>query len=236
VGRFELAHGGTVFLDEVGEVPLDVQVKLLRVLQEHEFERVGGTNPIKVEVRVIAATNRDLVKSIREGKFRDDLYYRLDVFPIALPPLRDREGDVPLLVHFLVARFAARVGVRIESVGKATMERLSRYSWPGNIRELENVLEQAIILSNGSTLEIAAEVFASEEAARAANAGPPTPSGSEGRGPRQQALDRYRRSKAWNPARETTFWPLLKSPVGSLTGRAARRRSWASTPIRSAAE
>jgi formate hydrogenlyase transcriptional activator len=178
VGRFELAHGGTIFLDEVGEVPLDVQVKLLRVLQEHEFERVGGTNPIKVDVRVIAVTNRDLVKSIREGKFRDDLYYRLNVFPIALPPLRDREGDVPLLVHFLVARFAARVGVRIESVGKATMERLSRYSWPGNIRELENVLERAVILSNGPTLEIDPEVFASA-AARAANADPPTPSGSE---------------------------------------------------------
>ena len=115
----------------IGEVPMDVQVKLLRVLQEREFERVGGTNPIKVDVRVIAATNRDLAKSIREGKFREDLFYRLNVFPIALPPLRDREGDVPLLAHFLVARFAARIGVRIESVGKATMERLSGYPWPG---------------------------------------------------------------------------------------------------------
>jgi PAS domain S-box-containing protein len=182
VGRFELAHGGAIFLDEVGEVPLDVQVKLLRVLQEREFERVGGTNPIKVDVRVIAATNRDLAKSIREGKFREDLYYRLNVFPIALPPLRDRAGDVPLLVRFLVTRFAARVGVRIGSVGKATMERLSRYSWPGNSRELENVLERAVILSNGPTLEIDPEVFASE-AARAANAGPPAPSGSEGHGP-----------------------------------------------------
>jgi PAS domain S-box-containing protein len=182
VGRFELAHGGTIFLDEVGEVPLDVQVKLLRVLQEREFERVGGTNSIKVDVRVIAATNRDLAKSIGAGKFREDLYYRLNVFPIALPPLRDRVGDVPLLVHFLVARFAARVGVRIESVGKATLERLSRYSWPGNIRELENVLERAVILSNGPTLEIDPEVFASE-AARAANAGPPTPSGSASQEP-----------------------------------------------------
>jgi transcriptional regulator with GAF, ATPase, and Fis domain len=149
------------------------------VLQEREFERVGGTNPIKVDVRVIAATNRDLVKSIREAKFREDLYYRLNVFPIALPPLRDRSGDVPLLVNFLVARFAARVGVRIDAVGKATMEHLTRYSWPGNIRELENVLERAVILSNGPTLEIEPEVFASATAARPANAGPPTPSGSE---------------------------------------------------------
>ncbi len=182
VGRFELANGGTIFLDEVGEVPLDVQVKLLRVLQEREFERVGGTHPIKVDVRVIAATNRDLVKSIREGKFREDLYYRLNVFPISLPPLRDRAGDVPILVQFLVARFAARVGVRIESVERATMERLDRYSWPGNVRELENVLERAVILSNGPTLEIDPEVFASATSVRSASAGPPTPSGSEREG------------------------------------------------------
>jgi formate hydrogenlyase transcriptional activator len=179
VGRFELANGGTIFLDEVGEVPLDAQVKLLRVLQEREFERVGGSHAIKVDVRVIAATNRDLLKSIREGKFREDLYYRLNVFPIPLPPLRDRVGDVPLLVNFLVGRFAARVGLRIDSVGKATMERLSHYSWPGNVRELENVLERAVILSNGPTLEIDPEVFASATAARAVNAAPPTPPASE---------------------------------------------------------
>jgi PAS domain S-box-containing protein len=179
VGRFELAHGGTIFLDEVGEVSVDVQVKLLRVLQEREFERVGGTQSTKVDVRVIAATNRDLVKSIGAGKFRDDLYYRLNVFPIALPPLRDRAGDVPLLTHHLVARFAARIGVRIESVAKATMDRLERYSWPGNIRELENVLERAVILSNGPTLEIDPEVFTSATASRSANAGPLTASGSE---------------------------------------------------------
>jgi PAS domain S-box-containing protein len=181
VGRFELANGGTLFLDEVGEIPLDVQVKLLRVLQEREFDRVGGTHPVKVDVRVIAATNRDLDKSIREGKFREDLYYRLNVFPVSLPPLRDRAGDVPLLAQRLVARFAARVGVRIESVGSATMERLNRYPWPGNVRELENVLERAVILSNGLTLEIEPEVFASA-AARSANASPPTSpdSGREG--------------------------------------------------------
>jgi PAS domain S-box-containing protein len=166
VGRFELAHGGTIFLDEIGEVPIDVQVKLLRVLQEREFERVGGTKAINVDVRVIAATNRDLGKSIRESKFREDLFYRLNVFPIPLPPLRNRNGDVPLLVHFLVDRFAARTGVRIESVGKSTMERLDRYSWPGNIRELENVLERAVILSSGPMLEIDPEVFASARAER----------------------------------------------------------------------
>jgi formate hydrogenlyase transcriptional activator len=132
---------------------------------------------------VIAATNRDLAKSIREGKLREDLYYRLNVFPIALPPLRDREGDVPLLVHFLVTRFAARVGVRIESVGKVTLERLRSYSWPGNVRELENVLERAVILSNGPMLKIDPEVFASAPAVRAANAAPPAPSGSERDGP-----------------------------------------------------
>ncbi len=166
VGRFELAHGGTIFLDEIGEIPIDVQVKLLRVLQEREFERVGGSKAINVDVRVIAATNRDLGKSIREGKFREDLFYRLNVFPIPLPPLRNREGDVPLLVHFLVDRFAARTGVQIKSVGKATMERLNHYCWPGNIRELENVLERAVILSSGPMLEIDPEVFASATADR----------------------------------------------------------------------
>jgi PAS domain S-box-containing protein len=163
VGRFELANGGTIFLDEIGEVPVDLQAKLLRVLQEREFERIGGTTSIKVDVRVIAATNRDLLQSIREGKFREDLFYRLNVFPIAMPPLRDRQGDVPLLVQSLVARFAGRVGVRIESIGKETMERLNRYPWPGNIRELENVLERAVILSNGPVLEIDPEVFASAD-------------------------------------------------------------------------
>ncbi|MDB5290051.1 MAG: domain S-box protein [Phycisphaerales bacterium] len=159
VGRFELAHGGTIFLDEIGEVPMDVQVKLLRVLQEREFERVGGSAPIKVDVRIIAATNRNLAEAIRAGTFREDLYYRLNVFPIELPPLRQRVGDVPLLVQFLVAKFAARVGRRIEAVGKTTMERLTHYRWPGNIRELENVLERAIILANGPVLEIDTEVF-----------------------------------------------------------------------------
>src|SRR5262249_45821667 len=147
--------------------------------QEREFERVGGTSPIKVDVRVIAATNRDLVKSTREGKLREDLYYRLNVFPITLPPLRDREEDVPLLVQHLVARCAARIGVRIESVAKPTMERLNRYSWPGNVRELENVLERAVILSNGPTLEIDPDVFAPPSAVHDRSTEPPRPPISE---------------------------------------------------------
>ncbi len=160
IGRFELANSGTIFLDEIGELPADAQAKLLRVLQEREFERIGGTALIKVDVRVIAATNRDLLKAVQERAFREDLYYRLNVFPIELPPLRDRAGDIPQLVHFLVGKFAMRVGKRIENVSRTAIERLQFYPWPGNVRELENVLERAVILSNSSTLEIEAEMLA----------------------------------------------------------------------------
>jgi formate hydrogenlyase transcriptional activator len=221
-GRFELANGGTIFLDEIGEIPLDVQVKLLRVLQEREFERVGGTTPIKIDVRVIAATNRDLAKSIREGKFREDLFYRLNVFPIVLPPLRHREGDVPLLATSLVARFAARVGVRIESIGKATMERLTGYSWPGNIRELENVLERAVILSNGPTLEIDPEVFASATATRSPGAELSIPPASEcespaaagaGQPPALESLESINRSHV-QAALEKSGW-IIDGPLGA---------------------
>jgi formate hydrogenlyase transcriptional activator len=154
LGRFELADGGTLFLDEIGELPLDVQAKLLRVLQEREFERVGGSQPIAVDVRIIAATNRDLARMAKEKSFREDLFYRLNVFPVQLPPLRERADDVPLLATFFVRKFAARIGKRIESVGRETLDLLSAYPWPGNIRELENVLERAIILADGPTLEI----------------------------------------------------------------------------------
>jgi PAS domain S-box-containing protein len=159
IGRFELANGGTIFLDEIGEVPMDVQVKLLRVLQEREFERIGGTETIKVDVRIVVATNRDLTKAIRDGKFREDLYYRLNVFPLALPPLRERRGDISLLVQFLVAKFSGRVGRQINAIAPDTMNCLTSYQWPGNIRELENVLERAIILSSDPVLRIDAEVF-----------------------------------------------------------------------------
>jgi formate hydrogenlyase transcriptional activator len=154
VGRFELADGGSIFLDEIGELPSDAQAKLLNALQAHEFDRVGGHSPIHVDVRVIAATNRDLLNAVQEKAFREDLYFRLHVFPIHLPPLRDRAQDIPLLVHFLVNKFMARIGKRIESVSERTMQQLLAYRWPGNIRELENVLERAVILETDSVLEI----------------------------------------------------------------------------------
>jgi PAS domain S-box-containing protein len=154
LGRFELADGGTVFLDEVGELPVEAQVKLLRVLQEREIDRVGGQSPIPVDVRVIAATNRDLMKEVQEKRFREDLYYRLNVFPVRIPPLRERREDVPLLVHFLVNQFASRIGKHLDGVDRPTMQRLQEYHWPGNVRELENVLERAVILATGSVLEI----------------------------------------------------------------------------------
>jgi PAS domain S-box-containing protein len=159
VGRFELAHGGTLFLDEIGELPADAQAKLLRVLQEREFDRVGGTAPIKVDVRVLAATNRDLLKAVREKTFREDLYYRLSVFPLQLPPLRERKEDIAPLTFFLINKFAARIGKRIEGVDRETMQRLLAYPWPGNVRELENVLERAVILAAGPTLVIGPDVL-----------------------------------------------------------------------------
>jgi len=159
IGRFELANGGTIFLDEIGEVSPEVQLKLLRVLQEREFERLGGRETIKVDVRVIAATNRDLQRAVVEGALRQDLYYRLSVFPLQVPPLRERTEDIPLLVHYFVGRHATRIGRRISRVPKAAMERLVAYPWPGNIRELENVIERAVILSPGPDLEVAAEAL-----------------------------------------------------------------------------
>lgn len=159
MGRFELADGGTIFLDEIGELPGETQVKLLRVLQEREFDRVGGSVPVRVDVRVVAATNRDLLQDVREKKFREDLYYRLNVFPLRMPPLRERADDIPLLVQFQVKKFAARVGKRLHGVSREAMERLQEYPWPGNVRELENVLERAVILATGPMLEIASGVL-----------------------------------------------------------------------------
>jgi PAS domain S-box-containing protein len=166
VGRFELAHGGTIFLDEIGEVPMDVQVKLLRILQEREFERVGGNQTIRTDVRVVAATNRDLQRSIADGTFRADLYYRLNVFPISLPPLRERREDIPMLVQFFIQKYAHRVGRRVEAVDADTMNLLLRYGWPGNIRELENIIERALILSSSPVLQVDPDVLGGLGAAR----------------------------------------------------------------------
>jgi formate hydrogenlyase transcriptional activator len=153
-GRFELAHRGTIFLDEVEEIPLELQPKLLRVLQEHEFERLGSGKTQRVDVRVLAATNADLAQMVAEKKFRSDLYYRLNVFPIALPPLRERPEDIPLLVHFFAQKFAQQMKKPIETIPTETMTQLTAYSWPGNIRELQNLIERAVILSRRSVLEV----------------------------------------------------------------------------------
>jgi formate hydrogenlyase transcriptional activator len=154
IGRFELADGGTIFLDEVGELPLDTQVKLLRVLQEREFEPVGSNRSVHVDVRIIAATNRSLRDSINAGTFRSDLYYRLNVFPLEVPPLRERPADIPQLAMFFLSRYARSLGKRMEGISAAATERFTNYSWPGNVRELQNVVERAVILSPGPLLEL----------------------------------------------------------------------------------
>jgi PAS domain S-box-containing protein len=146
LGRFELAHGGTIFLDEVGELPMDTQVALLRVLQEREFARVGGTTPVRVDVRVICATNRDLPTAIDDGVFRSDLFYRLNVFPIAVPALRERADDISLLVEYFIDRYARKTGKSIRRINKRTLEHLRSYPWPGNVRELQNVIERSVIV------------------------------------------------------------------------------------------
>jgi DNA-binding NtrC family response regulator len=155
-GRFELADGGTLFLDEVGELPLEAQAKLLRVLQEQEFERVGGTKKLHTDVRLIAATNRDLRQQVEAGTFRSDLYYRLNVFPLALPPLRERREDIPKLLRHFIRRAARRLGKRLDDASPACLEQVLAYDWPGNIRELENFVERAAILAEGPLLEFCA--------------------------------------------------------------------------------
>jgi formate hydrogenlyase transcriptional activator len=153
-GRFELANKGTLFLDEIGDIPLELQPKLLRALQEHEFERLGGTRTIKVDVRLVAATNRDLAQMINERQFRTDLYYRLSVFPISVPPLRERADDIPKLVRYFTQKFARRMNKHVETISQDTMDALVRYPWPGNVRELENLIERAVILTRGAALQI----------------------------------------------------------------------------------
>jgi len=154
MGRFELADGGTIFLDEIGEMPLELQVKLLRVIQDGEFERLGSPRTIKVDVRIIAASNRNLEEEIKAGRFREDLFYRLSVFPITIPPLRKRSEDIPMLVNHFVAKFNKKTGQKITSVAKETLNAFAGYHWPGNVRELESVIERAVITSPGNALQV----------------------------------------------------------------------------------
>ena len=162
LGRFELAEGGTLFLDEVGDLPLETQIALLRVLQEREFERVGGTEMLRCDVRVIAATNRDLHSGIAAGSFRSDLYYRLNVFPIELPPLRERKVDIPILVNYFVNRYAQRAGKKIDSIRKKSLDALQEYSWPGNVRELQNVIERSLIIVDSNEFSVDGNWFSHE--------------------------------------------------------------------------
>jgi nitrogen regulation protein NR(I) len=184
-GRFELADGGTLFLDEIGEIPVEMQVKLLRALQESEFERVGGIKTLRVDVRLIAATNRDLEELIRDGRFREDLYYRLNVVPIALPPLRDRREDIPTLVHAFLEKYNRRLGKRVERVEDEAMQLLLQWPWPGNIRELENLMERSVLFADEPVIRAHALPDALRERAAAAGAAagalpgaPPPPSPS----------------------------------------------------------
>jgi formate hydrogenlyase transcriptional activator len=154
LGRFELAEKGTIFLDELGELPAETQIALLRVLQEHEFERIGGTGPIRTDVRVIAATNRDLEAAIAAGTFRSDLFYRLNVFPVDMPPLRERKDDIPLLVEYFLDRYGRKAGKSFRTVDKKSLDTLKSYSWPGNIRELQNVIERSVIVGDGDTFSV----------------------------------------------------------------------------------
>jgi len=164
IGRFEVAHEGTLFLDEIGEIPLELQPKLLRALQEHELERLGGNRTIHVNVRIVAATNRNLKEMVDEGKFRSDLYYRLNVFPVTVPALRERREDIPLLIRFFTQKYARKLNRAIEHIPSTTHEALIRYDWPGNIRELQNVIERSVILSNGPELIVNMTEFCSKPA------------------------------------------------------------------------
>jgi len=176
LGRFEQANGGTIFLDEVGELPSDTQVALLRVLQEREFERVGGAQTIRIDVRVITATNRDLTAAVATGSFRQDLYYRLNVFPIEVPPLRERADDILMLVEYFVQRYATRAGKNFRSIDKKTLDLLQAYDWPGNIRELQNVVERSVILNSGEVFAVDQSWLSKQPVQRQPRVASPSPS------------------------------------------------------------
>jgi transcriptional regulator with GAF, ATPase, and Fis domain len=185
IGKFEQAHGGSIFLDEIGEMPLELQVKLLRVLQEKEIERIGGETTIKVDVRMIVATNRVLEKEVAEGRFRMDLYYRLNVFPLLLPPLRDRRVDIPLLADYFARKFCKKVNRSFQGISLEMIEYLKHYEWPGNVRELENVIEQSVILNDGKSELVLRKPLFNSFATPAKNSAPP--------GDHPQNLDDFKR-------------------------------------------
>jgi formate hydrogenlyase transcriptional activator len=172
IGRFEAANGGTLFLDEIGEMPVHLQAKLLRCVQEQEIERVGGNRTIHIDVRIVAATNRDLKAMVAENKFRADLYYRLAVFPLNIPPLRERRDDIPVLTRYFVQKYSRRMGREIESISAQSIEALIGYDWPGNIRELQNVIERSVILSNGPELQVIMPQFTARSKSFPAAAAP----------------------------------------------------------------
>jgi DNA-binding NtrC family response regulator len=192
MGRFERGHQGTLFLDEIGEIPLELQPKLLRVLQEQEFERLGGNRTLRVDVRIIAATNRNLKQMVEEGKFRSDLYYRLNVFPLTVPPLRERREDIGLLIRFFTQRYARKLNRTIEEIPAPALEALTRYDWPGNIRELQNVIERSVILSQGPELRVAMPEF-NRELAPVVLVGPASKISEEGE--RERILQALKEAK-----------------------------------------
>jgi len=209
IGRFEAANGGTLFLDEIGELSPPMQIALLRVLQEKEFERVGGNKPIRTDVRVIAATNKDLQREVSEGRFRMDLYYRLNVFPIRVPALRERADDIPVLADYFAARLAGRMGKRICQVEKRSLELMQAYAWPGNIRELQNIIERCVILAEGEVLRL-------EPGMLVPDTRPATPRGTSQMKERIEAMLRETRGRVSGPSGAAA---RLGLPVSTLESR-----------------
>jgi formate hydrogenlyase transcriptional activator len=218
IGRFELAHRGTVFLDEIGEIPLELQPKLLRVLQEREFERLGSTRTLRTDARLIAATNRDLEALVSEQKFRSDLYYRLNVFPVRVPALRERPDDIPLLVRHFVQQFSRRMNRSVDTIPSDTMTTLVRYHWPGNIRELQNVIERAVILSSGSILKVPTDELRPRTSAKGDSGTDVPPVGDGSKGRLREALNEAERQEIVATLEKTNWKVAGPNGAAALLG------------------